>query len=221
VAVVCVLTVLFLDSRQEIRARPSLPKVLASYRSIFAGQGALIVMGVLVSEGILVMGLIPFVAGMLLQHHASGSAQAGLVIGFFAIGGMAFGLLVRPMVTGLGPWNMVRFGGTLAGVGLIGAGLPVHWMVTAGCFFAIGFGFYMMHNTIMFRVTELSPQARGAGVSVGAFAFTAGQGIGPIIWARAAGSTTYSEMFLSAGLLTVLLGLAAAKVLSARMPKPE
>lgn len=221
VAVVCILTVLRLESRQEVRSRPSLPKMLASYRAVFARPGAFLVMGILASEGILVLGLIPFVAGMLLQRYASASAQAGIVIAFFAIGGMALGFFVRHVVAGLGPWNMVRVGGMLAGGGLICAGLPIHWMATAGCFFMIGFGFYMMHNSIMFRVTELSPQARGAGVSVGAFAFTLGQGIGPMIWMVAAEHTTYSWIFVSAGFLTVVLGLAAARVLSTRIQAPD
>ena len=87
IAVICVLAVLIIDSRQEARSRPSLPKVVSNYRAIFAGSSAVLVMATLVSEGILILGLIPFVAGMVLQHYAAGSAQAGIVIGFFAIGG--------------------------------------------------------------------------------------------------------------------------------------
>lgn len=221
IAAVCVLTVFFLDSRHEVRSRTSLEKVLANYRMIFAGPGAFLIMGTLVLEGILILGLIPFVAGMLLEGLGSGAAQAGIVIGCFAIGGMTFGFLVRHVVAGLGPWNMIRVGGAVAGVGLIGVALPVHWMLTAGCFFVIGIGFYMMHNSIMLRVTELGPHARGAGVSVGAFAFTAGQGVGPIIWGLALESTTYPWMFLSAGLLTAVLGVAGARTLRASTSTPN
>ena len=111
---------------------------------------------------------------------------------------------------------MVRVGGSLAGLGLVGTALSVHWMMTAACFFLIGFGFYMMHNSVMLRVTELSPNARGAGMSVGAFSFTSGQGIGPLAWTAVAIVASYSQMFLLAGMLTVVLGFMAAKLLSAR-----
>ncbi len=217
VATVCVLAIRFLDSTRETRSRPSLPKVAASYRMIFARPGAFLLMAILAAEGILILGIIPFVAGMLLERLGSGSAQAGIVIGCFAIGGMTFGFFVRRLVEGLGPWNMVRVGGVIAGLGLLGAAVPIHWVVTAGCFFGIGFGFYTMHNSIMLRVTELAPHARGAGVSVGAFAFTAGQGIGPILWTLVLPGLGYLTMFLAAGLLTALLGFAAAKLLRARM----
>lgn len=217
IAGVCALTVVRLHSQHETRSRPSLHIALTSYRSIFARPGAFLIIGSLMAEGTLVMGLIPFVAGMLLQHHASSSAQAGIVIGCFAVGGIAFGFLVRHAVDGLGPSRMIRVGGVLAGGGLAGAGLPLHWIVSAGCFFLLGFGFYMMHNTIMLRVTELSPQARGAGVSAGAFAFTAGQGFGPMLWAVVAGATTYSRLFLIAGLLTFGLSLVVARFMRPNM----
>ncbi len=217
VAAVCALTVRFLDGTQEVRSRPSLQKVKTSYRMIFARPGAFLLMATLIAEGMLILGIIPFVAGMLLERLGSGAAQAGIVIGCFAIGGMTFGFFVRRLVEGLGPWNMVRVGGVIAGLGLLGAAAPIHWIVTAACFFGIGFGFYTMHNSIMLRVTELAPHARGAGVSVGAFAFTAGQGIGPILWAMALPGLGYLGMFLAAGVLAALLGLTAARVLRARM----
>lgn len=216
VAIVAIVAWRFLDGVHEVRTRPSIAGVSASYRLIFARPGAFPLIAILILEGALILGLIPFVAGMLLQRLGSGPAQAGMVIGCFAIGGITFGLLVRRVVHALGPWHMVRLGGVLAGAGLIGAALAPHWMAGAACFFAVGFGFYTMHNTIMLRVTELGPHARGAGVSVGAFAFTAGQGLGPMVWAAASHDIAYGTIFVIAGALTCLLGIAAARLLGHR-----
>jgi predicted MFS family arabinose efflux permease len=209
------------DGHSAARSRPSLAGVLRSYRAIVMQPGVRLVMGTLVCEGILVLGLIPFVAGMLLQRSAGTSAQAGIVIGCFAIGGMCFGFLVRHFVQRLGPWHMMRLGGTLAGAGLIGAALPMHWSATAACFFAVGFGFYMVHNCVMLRVTELAPHARGAGVAVGAFSFSTGQGFGPVAWAAFAATMSYAQMFVVAGVLTVALGFVAATLLSRRFRPPD
>jgi predicted MFS family arabinose efflux permease len=217
VATVCALAVRYLDSRGETRSRPSFRTITTSYRMIFARPGAFLLMAILAAEGILILGTIPFIAGMLLERLASGSAQAGLVIGCFAVGGMTFGFFVRRVVARLGPWNMIWVGGLITSAGLLGAALPIHWTVTATCFFGVGFGFYTMHNSIMLRVTELAPHARGAGVSVGAFAFTAGQGIGPILWTVALPGLGYPAMFLTAGVLTALLGLVATKLLRTRV----
>jgi MFS family permease len=209
-----------LGHRREARSRTSLSGVVRSYRTIITQPGVPFVMGTLVCEGILVLGLIPFVAGMLLLRSAGTSAQAGIVIGCFAVGGICFGFFVRTFVSRLGPWHMMRLGGVLAGAGLIGAALPVHWTATAACFFAVGFGFYMLHNSVMLRVSELAPQARGAGVAVGAFSFSMGQGFGPMAWATIAGLTSYARMFVVAGVLTIVLGFVAAKLLGARFRPP-
>ena len=120
---------------------------------------------------------------------------------------MAFGFFVRQVVAGLGPWNMVRVGGALTGGGLIGAGLPLHWMLTAGCFFVIGFGFYMMHNAIMLRSHGAQPASSRGRCAVGAFAFTTGQGLGPMIWALAAGSTILYGDVLERGCADRRIGL--------------
>ena len=45
----------------------------------------------------------------------------------------------------------------------------------------------MIHNAIQTRATELAPQARGSAMSLHAFAFFAGQSLGPIAYGVGAG----------------------------------
>ena len=201
----------------ETRTRTSLRGLARSYRTILKGPAALPVMGALMCEGILVLGLIAFVPAMLVQHQAVGSAPAGIVIASFALGGLLFGLFVRPILASLGPWNMMRAGGLAAGGSFILSALPVHWSAVAVMFAFTGFGFYMMHNTIQLHATELAPLARGAGLSVASFSFFAGQGIGPVIGAAVAERAGLPALFVAAGVLTVLLGMAAPALISARL----
>lgn len=67
------------------------------------------------------------------------------------------------------------------GIGFLAlAGIaPALWVaVLSG--FLLGTAFYMIHNAIQTRATELSQQFRGSAVSLHAFSFFTGQSLGPI-----------------------------------------
>ena len=210
IAGVTLMSFAMLDDSGHVPRKFTFAGAFASYRSVLGAATTWPVLACLVLEGILILGLIPFVAGLVLLHQAEGSTPAGLVIGAFAVGGTVFGFFVRRILSAIGPWNMVRLGGVLVGVAFMASVLPLHWGVLAGLFFFVGFGFYMFHNNIQLLVTEFAPQARGAGVSVGAFFFMSGQGLGPVIWAPVGEAYGYHTIFFSAGLLSVVLGFVVA-----------
>ncbi len=210
VGAVTLMSFALLEDTQHVRRKFTFAGAFASYRSVLGTPTTWPVLASLVLEGILMLGLIPFVAGMVMLHEAEGSAPAGIVIGTFAVGGTVFGFLVRRILAALGPWNMVRVGGVMVGCGFMASVLPLHWGVLAVLFFFVGFGFYMFHNNIQLQVTEFAPHARGAGVSVGAFFFMSGQGLGPVIWAPVAEAYGYHTVFFSAGVLSIVLGFVIA-----------
>ena len=71
--------------------------------------------------------------------------------------------------------------------------------------FAIGFGFYMLHNTLQTVSTQMTPQARGTAVALFSCAFFLGQAVGVPVAAPVADSIGAPALFLfSAALLPVL-----------------
>ncbi len=210
------LNMAWLGAARENRARFSFGGAFANYRLIVLAVSSRTVLVTLILEGVFILGVIPFIGGMVLLHQAGGSSAAGITIGTFAIGGVAFGFAVRRIVATLGPWHMLRVGGALAGFALMATALPVHWIAIAVLFFAVGFGFYMFHNTIQLHVTELMPTARGASVSIGAFFFMAGQALGPVLWAPIAEHAGYATLFVAAGIGSIAMGLVVAWRLSLR-----
>ena len=71
----------------------------------------------------------------------------------------------------------------------------------------LGLGFYMVHNTIQTRVTEVAPEARGSAVALHAFHFYVGQSLGPVAVGLASGLLGAGWAFALAGLGMLALGL--------------
>ena len=46
----------------------------------------------------------------------------------------------------------------------------------------LGFGFFLLHNSVQTEVTELAPSARASSFSLHAFSFFMGQALGPIVY---------------------------------------
>jgi hypothetical protein len=46
----------------------------------------------------------------------------------------------------------------------------------------LGFGFFLLHNSVQTEVTELAPSARASSFSLHAFSFFMGQALGPMVY---------------------------------------
>jgi predicted MFS family arabinose efflux permease len=46
----------------------------------------------------------------------------------------------------------------------------------------LGFGFFLLHNSVQTEVTELAPSARASSFSLHAFSFFLGQALGPMVY---------------------------------------
>ena len=75
--------------------------------------------------------------------------------------------------------TMMAIGGTIAAVGLGGLGLEASWKVQLAFMVVLGFGFFLLHNSVQTEVTELAPSARASSFSLHAFSFFLGQALGP------------------------------------------
>jgi predicted MFS family arabinose efflux permease len=50
------------------------------------------------------------------------------------------------------------------------------------CMVVLGFGFFLLHNSVQTEVTELAPSARASSFSLHAFSFFLGQALGPVAY---------------------------------------
>ncbi|GGK48457.1 MFS transporter [Salinarimonas ramus] len=153
----------------------------ARYRALLAMPRARALFAFVFVEAAALFGLFPFAAVLLERRDAGGSAEAGLAIAGFAIGGLLYSALVRTLLRFLGMPRMVGAGGILAALAILALVVVADWRLMAAAFLAMGLGFYMMHNSFQTAVTELAAEARGSATALHACFFFLGGALGPAL----------------------------------------
>ncbi len=139
----------------------------------------------------------------------------GLLAGF-GIGGVIYSLLVKWLLARLDEKSFVKIGGVLMFICLVLLPLLPSWQAAIPVFVAAGFGFYMFHNTLQTRATEMAPRARGTAIAVFAFSLFMGQAAGVALCGLAIAALDYRWTFAICGAGLMLLGLRFAMRLAAR-----
>jgi MFS transporter, YNFM family, putative membrane transport protein len=81
------------------------------------------------------------------------------------------------------------------------------WDIAIPCVIVMGFTFYMLQNTLQVKASEMAPQARGAGVSSYAAAWSLGQAAGVAAMGMSIGIVGYAPSIIAFGLGFFALGL--------------
>ena len=102
----------------------------------------------------------------------------GVLLAGYGIGGLIYSALVRWLLRTLGERGLVIAGGLLALAAFVAIVLSPHWLYAIPCTIALGAAFYLVHNTIQTKATEVAPGARGSAVALYACAWAAGQALG-------------------------------------------
>lgn len=191
------------------------------YRIVFSNPKAAILYAIMIIEGAVIFGLMPYVAAILAERFGIGSTEAGIVIGAVSIGGIVYGLAVPFFMRRLGAPGMLIGGGVIAGTMLIAFALSPSWILDAAIFSAVGFGFFMMHNTLQTYATEVAPAARGAAVSLFAGFFFVGHALGPIAIGFAKDQVGVMPVLIALGLIMATLGPAARVLLLSGDQRPR
>lgn len=199
------------DRIPDVRGRLSVTEAVARYRFLLTHKPALVLYWAVGIEGMLVFGGFPYFANHLLERGMGATREAGLTVAAFACGGFLYAACAPMLVARLGPRRMMRLGGAIAALGLAGLAVAPSGDAFIGAGLFVGTGFFMLHNSLQVRVTEVAPQARASAVSLHAFHFFLGQAMGPPLM----GAIRWG-FGLEAGLLLAACGLLALGLVMGR-----
>jgi predicted MFS family arabinose efflux permease len=196
----------------------NLAAAVAGFRGVLADPRAKVCFSSVFFEGIVIHGMFPYVALLLLMSGQTHSSYAGIVVGGFGLGGILFSLALPVLVVRMTERQLMLSGATVAALAFILIALNPVWYVEAAVFVLFGLGFYMLHNCIQVHVTDLTQTARGAALSMHSSAFFLGQAIGPIYYGYAFGHFGVSAPPLIGAAVIIVIGLVCARLLRHRRP---
>lgn len=192
---------------QVSRARVSEPlrlgRLIRQYGRIAAAPRSRMILLAIFAEGFLFFGALAYFGAFLRSAFALDYLRIGLVLGCFGLGGLCYSLFARGFVARLGERGMMRVGGVLLGACLGALALlpswAAPWVFVAPAMFVIGFGLYMVHNTLQTNATQMAPEARGSAVSLFTFVFFISQAAGVTALGLAVDRVGYGWVFAAAG----------------------
>jgi predicted MFS family arabinose efflux permease len=194
----------------------NLAAAAAGFRGVLADPRAKICFGSVFFEGIVIHGLFPYVALLLLAAGQTHSSFAGLVIGGFGLGGIIYSLTLPVIVPRVTERRLMLTGACCACVAFVLIALNLPWYELAAIFVLFGIGFYMLHTCIQLHVTELTQTARGTALALHSCAFFSGQALGPIYYGYAFGHIGTSEPLLIGAAVILIVGVVCARYLRHR-----
>jgi predicted MFS family arabinose efflux permease len=156
-------------------------------------------------EGFAFYGAFAYLGAFLKQRFGIGYLLIGAVLAGFSLGGVIYSLLVKWLLGRLGEGGLALGGGVVMLLCFAGIAWAPAWPLSVPFFVLIGLGFYMLHNTLQTRATEMAPRVRGSAVSFFAFCLFLGQASGVAAVGAGVERFGYRPMLLAAGLGILLL----------------
>jgi len=183
------------------------PGLIAGYRKLFAVPWARFVMLAVFLEAAIFFGGLTYVAADLHTRFALSFSVVGMVIGGYGVGSVLYAGSVHHLVDRFGERGLVIGGGVIVMLGfLMLAGAP-WWENAPLATTLLGFGYYMVHNTLQTNATQMLPQARGTAVAGFSSALFLGQSAGVALAAPIVDRAGAVPVFVLAALLWPALAL--------------
>jgi predicted MFS family arabinose efflux permease len=190
--------------------------LFADYRTVLANPWARFILLVVCLEGGLMWGAYTYVGADLHLRFGLSFTTVGIVVAIFGIGGIAYSAAVRPIAARLGTNGMAKAGGTIMAAAFMLLAVQPSWWFAPLATAAIGFGFYMYHNTLQTAGTQMSPEARGTALGLFSAMFYIGQSAGAALAAPVVDRFGAQPVFVAAALLLPALAFWFTRRLKAR-----
>jgi len=203
--------------------------VIADYVIVLSNPFARLILIIGVIEAALAWGAFAYIGADLHARFALSFTLIGLTVAFFGVGGLIYAALVKHFVYRLGQTGLTLGGGLVIAAAFLALAVepawwlaflalavePAWWLAPVATT-AIGLGFYMFHNTLQTKATQMTPEARGTAVSFFTSALYLGQTIGVAAGALVIDRLGAVPLYIGTAIAFPLLALWFASLLRRR-----
>jgi predicted MFS family arabinose efflux permease len=186
---------------------------VADYGAVLRTPWARTVILAAAIEGAVAWGAFTYVGADLHLRLGLSFTMVGAIVAMFGIGGLIYALTVSQLVDRLGQTGLAIGGGLLLSAAYLALAFGPVWGAPIAVV-SIGFGFYMLHNTLQTNATQMTPEARGTAVALFSSALYLGQMAGVALAALVADRYGIAPIFVIAATALPALALWFARALS-------
>jgi predicted MFS family arabinose efflux permease len=180
---------------------------LATHARLLARAPVRWLIAVGAAETFFFFGAYVFLGAFLRWRFELSFSAIGLILAGYGVGGLVYSALVRWFVRRLGERGLVFAGGMLGAVFFALFALLPDWRAVAPLTVVLGLAFYLIHNPVQTRATEVAADARGSAMALYACAWGVGQALGAATMGLAVAAFGYAPMLVAFGLGYGALGL--------------
>ena len=180
---------------------------IQTYQKILKSSWCQTILIVVFFEGALFYGSFAFIGAWIKTELDLDYLTIGLLLSGFGFGGVIYTLSITRLQRVLGEKGFAMTGACLLFLFFVGVQF-MNSTPSIGVWCVLGgFGFYILHNTLQTKATEMYPKARGTAISVFAMCLFGGQAVGTLAFGIMTSILGYSLSFMCAGVSLLMLGL--------------
>ncbi|AHF08739.1 MFS transporter [Dehalobacter restrictus] len=211
---------LFTIGRKIPSAKNKDTKALTPYINILKNPSSVIIYALVIFEGLFLLGSFSFLGGFIKTVFNLNNFAIGMVMTAFGLMALLAGRRAGKIAARIGRKKTTVLGLSLAFIAdlllvAMGSVLPVV-VIAVGL---MGAGFMMAHSTFLTIATEFAAKARGIAMSLVAFCFMGGGGIGTAIGGKIVAVSSFNSLFCIYGAGLLLLTVIALLVKSSFQAK--
>jgi predicted MFS family arabinose efflux permease len=172
-------------------------KFIAPYLKLLADPKSLFTYILVLLEGMFIIGSFSYLGAFIAKTHHFNYLTIGVIMTAFGFMTVVGGRLSGKLVLKIDARKILTLGLVFAGLAdflVFNFGRSLGWLV-AGVGL-LGIGFIFTHSTLLTRATEFACKARGAAMSLVAFCFMGGGGLGTAIGGKIASVYGLSSLFM-------------------------
>ena len=152
--------------------------MIAGYRALGASRWARFIVLAAFIEGAIFFGGFTYVAANLHARFGLSFSTVGVIVAAFGLGCVLFAGTVHHTAARLGERGLAAGGGVIAMLAFLTLAVQPVWELAPIACIMLGFGYYMLHNTLQTNATQMLPAARGTAMAGFSAALYLGQSVG-------------------------------------------